>query len=93
MGGIETAMLFVAKYILPLAAAIGGWLYRELKQENKEMKTHLDNLKDRVSSLDSQKISYEQCMALLDKQEQRIVERLNSMDGKLDKLFDRITSR
>lgn len=93
MGAIEAVSLFIAKYVLPLCFGVCAYLYRELKTENKDMQNKLEVLKDKVSALDSNKISYEQCMALLDKQEQRIVDRLNSMESKIDKLFDRITNR
>lgn len=91
MGAFESLMLFIAKYILPVVLAVVGWLYKDLKEENKQMGVKLDLVKERISTLDNQKISYEQCMVLLDKQEQRIVDRLNSMESKIDKLFDRIT--
>lgn len=51
--------------------------------------TKLHSLETKIAAIEANKITYEQSMSMLDKQEERIMNRLINIDNKLDRVIER----
>lgn len=89
MDSADSLFNFILNYLAPALLGAGWWLHKLHTKRQDSLEAAVGGIGSRVNNLEASKISYEQCMALIDKQETRIMDRLKSVDGKLDRLIER----
>jgi ACT domain-containing protein len=87
---------FIGTYVLPYIGIFVVYFYRQLDVKCTTMSVQLETLRGdmsilqtRISAVESEKITYLQCVELLEKSSEKFTHQMDKLEGKIDMLIAR----